>query len=593
MPTPTPRVATDHTFTADDGADIFYRHWAPAEPAADPRADARAVLLFHRGHEHSARWQELVDLIDLPDTHFFAWDARGHGRTDGPRGDAPSFSRMVRDAEAFSQHVAAEHQINQEDQAVLAQSVGAVVAATWIHDYAPPVRAMVLATPALAIKLYVPLAIPGLRLLNKIKPGSFIKSYVKPKMLTHDPRQAELYANDELISPQISVNILLGLHDASRRLVADAHAITTPTLMLISGRDYVVKRGPQDRLFERINTLDKKRVTYPGFFHSTFWEHERDRPIAEARAFLAPRLADAAPPPKASGELLGPSSRVRDALESPLPWTHPKRWSFAVQHMGLNTLARLSTGVQIGWRDGFDAGTSLDHVYGNKAKGVTPIGKLIDRGYLDAVGWRGIRQRKVHIEQMLDTAIADLLERDGEVRLFDPGAGPGRYVLDTIVRHEGQPITARLGDFAQVNRDEGQRLIRDYGLQDRVAFHESDAFDPDKLRAAVADFKPNLAIVSGLYELFPDNALLERSLATIAEVAAPHTHLLTTNQPWHPQHEMIARVLPNREGMPWVMRCRSQQEMDALVREAGFVRRDLRIDNWGIFSVARAERGEA
>ena len=53
---------------------------------------------------------------------------------------------------------------------------------------------------------------------------------------------------------------------------------------------------------------------------------------------------------------------------------------------------------------------------------------------------------------------------------------------------------------------------------------------------------------------------------------------------------MIARVLPNRDGRPWVMRCRSQQEMDALVREAGFVRRDLRIDDWGIFSVARAER---
>lgn len=581
-----PRSSTEHTFTADDGAAIFYRHWAATQSTDAPRA----VLLFHRGHEHSARWQELVDRIDLPNAHFFAWDARGHGNTEGPRGDAPSFSRMVRDAECFSKHVHHEHGINQADQAVLAQSVGAVVAATWIHDYAPPVRAMVLATPALAIKLYVPAAIPGLRVLNKLKPGSFIKSYVKPKMLTHDDVQAAAYAADEQISPQISVNILLGLHDASKRLVADAHAITTPTLMLISGRDWVVKRGPQDRLFERINTLDKQRVVYPEFFHSTFWERERDRPIAEARAFLEPRLAGAAPAPPASADLLGPSSRRRDELESPLPWTHPKRWNFAGQLLGLKTVARLSTGVQIGWRDGFDAGTSLDHVYGNKAKGITPIGKLIDRGYLDAVGWKGIRQRKAHVEQMLDDAIARLLERDGGVRLYDPGAGPGRYVLDTIVRHEGQPITARLGDFAEVNRAEGQRLVRDYRLEDRVTFHESDAFDPDKMRAALDGFTPNLVIVSGLYELFPDNALLQRSLATIAELASPNAQLLYTDQPWHPQHEMIARVLPNRDGRPWVMRCRSQQEMDALVREAGFSRRDLRIDDWGIFSVARAER---
>ena len=95
--------------------------------------------------------------------------------------------------------------------------------------------------------------------------------------------------------------------------------------------------------------------------------------------------------------------------------------------------------------------------------------------------------------------------------------------MDTIVRHEGQPITARLGDFAEVNRAEGQRLIRDYQLEDRVAFHESDAFDPDKMRAALEGFAPNLVVVSGLYELFPDNALLQRSLATIAELASPNT----------------------------------------------------------------------
>ena len=46
--------------------------------------------------------------------------------------------------------------------------------------------------------------------------------------------------------------------------------------------------------------------------------------------------------------------------------------------------------------------------------------------------------------------------------------------------------------------------------------------------------------------------------------------LIYTNQPWHPQVEFIARVLTNREGNPWIMRRRSQAEMDALVRAAGF-----------------------
>ena len=49
---------------------------------------------------------------------------------------------------------------------MLAHSVGAVIATGWVHDYAPPIRALILATPALRVKLYVPLAIPGLRLLE-------------------------------------------------------------------------------------------------------------------------------------------------------------------------------------------------------------------------------------------------------------------------------------------------------------------------------------------------------------------------------------------------------------------------------------------
>ena len=162
-------------------------------------------------------------------------------------GYAESFGRMVQDADEFVRHLSTQFDVPIENMAVVAQSVGAVLAATWVHDYAPPIRALVIATPALRVKLYVPLAIPGLRLLRMFKPKSFIHSYVKPKMLTHDFEQARLYASDELISPQIAVNILLDLYDTSTRLIRDAGAIQTPTLLLMSGNDWVVKQLPQHR----------------------------------------------------------------------------------------------------------------------------------------------------------------------------------------------------------------------------------------------------------------------------------------------------------------------------------------------------------
>ena len=53
---------------------------------------------------------------------------------------------------------------------------------------------------------------------------------------------------------------------------------------------------------------------------------------------------------------------------------------------------------------------------------------------------------------------------------------------------------------------------------------------------------------------------------------------------------MIARVLTNRDGDHWVMRPRSQWEMDTLVRQAGFEKTQTRIDRDGIFSVTVARK---
>jgi hypothetical protein len=135
--------------------------------------------------------------------------------------------------------------------------------------------------------------------------------------------------------------------------------------------------------------------------------------------------------------------------------------------------------------------------------------------------------------------------------------------------------------------DAAARLRDQLGLAN-VAVTHGDAFD----RAALAAVKPRptIAIVSGLYELFPDNEPVLRSLRGLADAVEPGGHLLYTNQPWHPQLEFIARVLTNREGQPWIMRRRTQAEMDELVRTAGFEKVSQEIDPWGIFTVSVARR---
>src|SRR5258708_10974060 len=217
--------ATEKTFTSWDDAELFYRSWIPN------KATDKALLRFHRGHEHSGRWQNTVDSLDLDGIAIFAWDARGHGRSAGDRGAAKSLHDVIKDVDAFARHVSEKFGIPIENMIVLAHSLAAVTIAAWIHDYAPPVRAMILATAAFHVKLYIPFAIPALRILRP----RFVKSYVKSKMLTHDREQAALYDSDPLIFRQIAVNVLLTLHDTSKCFLPDAGAIQTQPMMIADG----------------------------------------------------------------------------------------------------------------------------------------------------------------------------------------------------------------------------------------------------------------------------------------------------------------------------------------------------------------------
>jgi hypothetical protein len=61
------------------------------------------------------------------------------------------------------------------------------------------------------------------------------------------------------------------------------------------------------------------------------------------------------------------------------------------------------------------------------------VGAAIDRTYLGSIGWRGIRQRKLHVEELLREAMRRVAAAGQPVRVTDIAAGHGRYVLDAVL----------------------------------------------------------------------------------------------------------------------------------------------------------------
>jgi alpha-beta hydrolase superfamily lysophospholipase/SAM-dependent methyltransferase len=567
---------TKQTMKTWDGADLFYRAWLPKD-----RVD-KALLLFHRGHEHSGRWQQTVETLNLPDVAVFAWDARGHGLSAGERGAANNLSEIVKDVDAFAQHISSRYGIAFKNMIVLAHSLAGVSVTAWVHDYAPPICAMILATAAFHVKLYLPFAIPALRLKQKLFGAGYVTSYIRSKMLTRDKTQAAAYEVDPLIFRQIAINVLLDLHDTAKRLVADAGAIHIPTLMLAAKSDWVVSLNAQREFFEHLSSPVKQMHLFTGARHSIFHETNREEVVNHVREFIADRSKQEAP-----------IASFFDADRNGHTWREYERlkqgggFKFAVVRAALKTAGRLSKGIDLGWRKGFDSGLSLDYVYKNEPSGALAVGRLVDKAYLNSVGWRGIRKRKANLEKVLQDCFKTLRAERRIVRILDIAAGPGRYVLETMRAMPEVSSSARLRDCKQENVDAARALAREFALEN-VVIERGDAFDRTSL--AALEPKATIGIVSGLYELFPSNQMVLNSLCGLAAALEPNGYLIYTNQPWHPQVEFIARVLRNREGRPWVMRRRTTAEMDELIGAAGFEKIHMEVDEWGMFTVSIARR---
>lgn len=560
-------MKTGH-FTSFDQTQHFYREWNYNE-------NQKTIIIIHRGHEHSGRLEDFAKSSKFSNFNLFAFDLRGHGETKVETSSI--FMDYVRDLEAFAKHLNAEYAVKNSNIFVLANSIGGVIASAWVHDFAPEIAGMALLAPAFKINLIVPGALSAISLGTKLNKNLQIKSYVKSSMLTHDLEQQKLYDTDPLITRSIDGKLLVDLAEAGSRLVEDAAAIDTPTLILSAEKDKVVFNKDQVKFFNQLDTSLKEHDILKDFFHGILFETEKEIVYSKIAAF-----ADKCFNFQKKSLGLSPDPFTLKEYKE-LQQNIGNNFNFKFQKWSLGKIGKISEGMAIGLEHGFDSGISLDYVYKNAPKGKLGFGKMMDKNYLEAIGWRGIRIRKVHLLQLLEERIKAMQIAGRPIKILDIAGGTGNYLFD--VKDKYPEVEILVNDFMKANVEAGKKVIA-VKKYEGIRFTNYDCFDPETYKKL--DFQPNIVIVSGIFELFGENDLVSKALAGINSIAEPQSILLYTGQPWHPQLKMIAYVLNSHQKKGWVMRRRSQKELDRVFKLQNINKEKMLIDDFGIFTVSSA-----
>ena len=559
-------------FNTFDGNKIFYRTW-------NFEKNKKTLIIIHRGHEHSERLNELSQDEKFLKYNIFAYDLRGHGYTETKT--SPNAMDYVRDLASFVNHIKNEYQIKEEDIFIVANSIGGVILSAYIHDFAPNIAGMALLAPAFEIKLYIPFAKQLVTLLTKIKKDAKVMSYVKAKVLTHDVEEQNKYNSDKLINKEINARLLIDLADMGKRLVEDSMAIELPTIIFSAEKDYVVKNSAQKKFFLNLSSKKREFIELENFYHGIIFEKERQKVYKMLDDFIQDVFKNQNTELDVSPREFSRKEYERIALEE---YPLNEKIFYSIQKFSMKTFGFLSKGMSLGLKYGFDSGISLDYIYKNQANGKLLIGKFIDRFYLNQIGWAGVRERKKNLLALIEEKINNLGEEN--VKVLDVAGGTGNYLFD--IKGKYPKVEILINEFKKSNIEVGEEVIKKNNWEN-ISFVNYDCFDKETYKKI--NYTPNIVIISGVFELFEDNSMLENTISGITEILDKNGVVIYTGQPWHPQLKQIALVLNSHKGnnKSWLMRRRSEKELDSLFENYNLKKEKMLIDNDGIFTVSLAE----
>jgi len=253
----------------------------------------------------------------------------------------------------------------------------------------------------------------------------------------------------------------------------------------------------------------------------------------------------------------------------------------------VHTVGRLSDGVRIAHRHGFTSGKMLDYVYRNEPSGRGPLGRFLDRAYLSHEGWRAVRIRFQHLEELLEAAIRRALEERGDVFILDVAAGHARYLQDVLLKFPQARIEAVCWDLAERWLEEGQQSATDRGLRN-ILYDHGDAMNARDYRRLPR--RPDIVVASGFYDWMEEDAAIQESLRLIHGALAEGGCFLFTIQSGHVDLRMVNAVFHHFDGGPLRMTTRPAAVVHGWAGRIGFRIERVRSDKWRYHAVTLARK---
>lgn len=214
----------------------YYRVWPAEKPVG-------TVVFLHGYGEHSGHYHRLAACLVARSLTVWALDQRGHGLSDGARGEVPTLEPLVENAREI---IAMARKDAPGKLAVIGHSLGGLAAA----------MAIVRGESCVALGLTGTMLQPA----EVIVPAG--------PTVTADPFYLDLLANDPYAispTPEVAIARRAAMTKGREEVMAGLSAFTMPVLMINGDRDVI---APHEHAVAAQDILpDAKTIVIPGGYH--------------------------------------------------------------------------------------------------------------------------------------------------------------------------------------------------------------------------------------------------------------------------------------------------------------------------------------
>lgn len=263
-----------------DGLRLSGKIFSPEKPKA-------AIVIVHGFGEHIERYKAFAENFAAQDIACIGVDLRGHGRSQGTKGHAPSIDHLLSDIEELLKAARSDYTsiplflfghsmggglvLNYAITKNTNELAGVIASAPWVRLAFEP--------PAWKIKLgkFASKWFPRLRQHNELD----------PKDLSKDQKVVEEYENDPLINHKISARLYTIMTRAGEETLSTAADMKISPLIFHGDTDRITSHKASQKVAKLSNGVFQR---VEGGYHEPHQDKERQQVYVGISDYIADRL---------------------------------------------------------------------------------------------------------------------------------------------------------------------------------------------------------------------------------------------------------------------------------------------------------------